>query len=259
MLIWGSVVLLDVQDLRVSYGATRAVQGLDLSVGEREVVSLLGPNGAGKSSVLRAVSGLIPCQGKILFDGIDIGRWNPARRARAGLIHVPEGRHVFPTLSVHENLQMGMVARAGRQALYRFNDVYDLFPALRPLRRRDGFALSGGEQQMVALGRALMAAPRLLLLDEPSLGLAPSVTQVVFDALKKIVTDTPVLLVEQKTTDALDLADRGVVLVAGRTVLAGDADQLADRQAMMASYLGQRDAQRHHALPASTTDDPQVS
>ncbi|MGW3468410.1 ABC transporter ATP-binding protein [Saccharopolyspora sp. NPDC000995] len=227
----------------MSYGTTHAVRGLDLTIAAGEVVCLLGPNGAGKTSVLRAVSGLVPYEGTIRFDGNDVRGWGPARLARAGLIHVPEGRHVFPTLSVHENLQMGEVARAGRPARYGFDDVYDLLPALRPLRRRSGFALSGGEQQMVALGRALIASPRLLLLDEPSLGLAPSVNRVVYEALKAITADIRVLLVEQKAIDALDLAGRGLVLVAGQEVMQVDSGQLADRQAMLASYLGQRDAQ----------------
>lgn len=236
-------MLLELSDVHVRYGTTHAVRGLDLTVDAGEVVCLLGPNGAGKTSALHAVSGLVPCEGTIRFDGNDIRGWGVARLARAGLIHVPEGRHVFPTLSVHENLQMGEVARAKRRARYGFDDVYDLLPALRPLRRRSGFALSGGEQQMVALGRALIASPRLLLLDEPSLGLAPSVTKVVYEALREITADTPVLLVEQKTSDALELADRGIVLVTGQPVIRGDAAQLADRQAMVASYLGQGDAQ----------------
>ncbi len=225
------------------YGSTHAVRGAGITVSAGEVVCLLGPNGAGKTSVLRAVSGLVPSEGAITFDGQDVRGWSPARLARAGLIHVPEGRHVFPTLSVHENLQMGDVARAGRAARYGYDDVYDLLPALRRLRRRNGYALSGGEQQMVALGRALIAAPRLLLLDEPSLGLSPAVTATVYEALRAVAAETPILLVEQKTSDALDLADRGVVLVAGEIVLRGAADELVDRQAMVASYLGQRDAQ----------------
>ena len=150
---------------------------------------------------------------------------------------------MFPTLTVHENLQMGEVARGKRPIAYGFDDVYDLLPALQPLRRRKGFALSGGEQQMVALGRALIAAPRLLLLDEPSLGLAPSVTRIVYQALRAIAVQTPILLVEQNTADALAIAGHGTVLLGGRAVLTGVANQLADRNALIASYLGQKDAQ----------------
>jgi branched-chain amino acid transport system ATP-binding protein len=235
--------MLDLRDVAIDYGATSAVRGIDLQVGTGEVVCLLGPNGAGKTSVLKAVSGLVGYRGSISFDGVEIRSTSPTALARAGLIHVPEGRHVFPTLSVAENLKMGDTARGRRPVRYRHDDVYDLFPPLQHMRRRKAFALSGGEQQMLAIGRALVAAPRLLLLDEPSLGLAPAVTRTVYRALAEITGQTPVLLVEQSTANALALADRGVVLVSGRITLAGSADQLTDRQSIVASYLGQRDAE----------------
>jgi branched-chain amino acid transport system ATP-binding protein len=234
--------MLDVQGLRVSYGSTAAVDGIDLHVDATGAAALLGPNGAGKTSTLRAISRLIPSSGSIRFDGDDITGLSPDEVARRGLIHVPEGRHVFPTLSVDENLRMGQVAARKRQGAYGLADVYDLFPALRPLRTRDGFALSGGEQQMVAIGRALVAAPKLLLLDEPSLGLAPVIVKAVFSALREIRSRTPFLLVEQNTQQALGVCDHASVMVTGRIELSGASTEFSDRQALLASYLGQKDA-----------------
>jgi branched-chain amino acid transport system ATP-binding protein len=232
--------VLEVRDLHVRYGTVHAVRGLDLDVGAGEVVSLLGPNGAGKTSTLRAITALATSTGTITFDGRDVRSLGPEGCAKAGLIHVPEGRHVFPTLSVHENLQVGATAARGR-AGWSFDDVYDLFPALQALRDREGWGLSGGEQQMVAVGRALVAAPRLLLLDEPSLGLAPIVVKAVFNALAEVRKATPILLVEQNTAQALTLADRGTVIVNGEAVLRGSADELQDRSAVLGAYLGQQE------------------
>jgi branched-chain amino acid transport system ATP-binding protein len=234
--------MLEVRDLEIAYGPVEAVRGIDLDVGAREVVALIGPNGAGKTSTLRAISGLVPYRGSIRFDGVDCRRLRVEGAARRGLIHVPEGRRVMPTLSVHENLLVGTVARRRRQEGFTLDEVYDLFPALRPLRRRDGWALSGGEQQMVALGRALVAGPRLLLLDEPSLGLAPKLARTVFDALSEIATRTPMLLVEQNTAMAQKISTRAAVVVGGRVVLAGTAEELSDRAALIASYLGEQPA-----------------
>jgi branched-chain amino acid transport system ATP-binding protein len=234
--------VLAVRDLAVSYGTVRAVDGVTLDVGATEAVALLGPNGAGKTSTLVAISGLVPYRGRVEFDGADLGRLSTEQAARIGIVHVPEGRHVFPSLTVHENLLVGESARGGRTPRYGIDDVYDLFPALAALRRRAGWALSGGEQQMVALGRALVGAPRLLLLDEPSLGLAPVVRRVVFDALREIATTTPLLVVEQNTSAALELCRRAYVLADGRIALSGTADELGDRRALIDSYLGQRTA-----------------
>lgn len=230
--------MLEVRGLDVSYGPTHAVAGLDLDVGAGEAVALLGPNGAGKTSTLRALSGLLPHGGRVVFDGVDVRRLGVEGAARRGLVHVPEGRHVFPTLTVNENLQVGMTAAGRRSSGYTIDDVYDLFPPLAGLRRREGWSLSGGEQQMVALGRALVAAPRLLLLDEPSLGLAPIVVKAVYRALEVVRATTPILLVEQNTTHALRLCQRAVVLVNGRAVLAGTSAELVDRGALVDAYLG---------------------
>jgi branched-chain amino acid transport system ATP-binding protein len=232
--------MLEVRDLEVSYGAVRAVRGLSVDVADGEVAALLGPNGAGKTSTLRAITALEPYRGSIQFEGREVRGLGPEGCAKAGLIHVPEGRHVFPTLTVHENLQIGTTAARGRPG-YSFDDVYDLFPALSTLRDRDGWALSGGEQQMVAIGRALVAAPRLLLLDEPSLGLAPIVVKAVFHALREVRQRTTILLVEQNTAQALTLADHGTVVVRGEVVLRGTPAELSDRTALLSSYLGQKE------------------
>jgi branched-chain amino acid transport system ATP-binding protein len=231
--------LLEIRQLRVVYGNTIAVEGLDLQVGAGEAVALLGPNGAGKTSTLSAVSQLVKSSGDISFDGHDLSTMSAEHIARMGLIQVPEGRHVFPTLTVEENLRMGEVAAAGRTSGYGLDDVYALFPALVELRKRLGYALSGGEQQMVAIGRALVAAPRLLLLDEPSLGLSPRIAKLVFEALGVIRERTPLLIVEQNTRLALGLCARGYVLSGGKLVLSGQAADLQDRSTLLASYLGQ--------------------
>ncbi len=234
--------MLELRGVEVSYGAVEAVRGIDLRVDHGEVVALIGPNGAGKSSTLRAISGLAPSRGSIRFDGLDCRRLSVQGGARRGLIHVPEGRRVFTTLTVHENLLVGTTARRGRADVYSVDDIYDLFPALAPLRRREGGALSGGEQQMVAIGRALVAGPRLLLLDEPSLGLAPKIARSLFAALDQVATRTPLLLVEQNTVLALKVCTRAAVMVNGRIVLEGSAAELTDRSALVASYLGEEPA-----------------
>ena len=234
--------MLEIRGLEVSYGPVRAVRGIDVDVQMGEVVALIGPNGAGKTSTLRAISGLVPHGGTVTSDGRDCRGLNVEGQARAGLIHVPEGRHVFPSLNVFENLQVGTTASAGRTDGFSIDDVFDLFPPLQPLRKRDGWALSGGEQQMVAIGRALVAMPRLLLLDEPSLGLSPKYTQAVYAALAQVSDRIPMLLVEQNTVMALKHCTRAAVMVGGKLVLEGTAEDLADREALVASYLGEEPA-----------------
>jgi branched-chain amino acid transport system ATP-binding protein len=233
--------VLEVADLGVRYGAVDAVAGVSLDVADGEAVALLGPNGAGKTSTLSAISRLVPCSGTVTFDGQRIEKMRVESIARLGLCHVPEGRRVFPSLTVHENLQVATSARAGRPPLFSIDDVYDLFPPLGPLRGRAGWALSGGEQQMVAIGRALVASPRMLVLDEPSLGLAPIVVDAVFDALRQVRAQVPVLLVEQNTDLALDLCDRAYVLAEGHVVLSGSSAELQGDQALIDSYLGRHD------------------
>ncbi len=232
--------MLELSGVEVSYGPVQAVRGIDLHVGEREVVAVIGPNGAGKSSTLRAISGLAPFRGSIQFDGMDCRRLSVQGGARRGLIHVPEGRRVFTTLSVHENLLVGATARRGRTDGYGVDEVYDLFPALAPIRRRVGGALSGGEQQMVAIGRALVAGPRLLLLDEPSLGLAPLVVREIFRIVRTINQEqrVSVLLVEQNAAMALRLADRAYLMETGRVVMSGSAAELREHDTVRRAYLG---------------------
>jgi branched-chain amino acid transport system ATP-binding protein len=233
--------MLEVTALHVRYGTTHAVRGIDLSVSSGEAVALLGANGAGKTSTLRAISQLVPYEGSIRFDGTDISGLAVDRVARLGLVHVPEGRHVFPDLTVHENLQLGVSAANGRTDGYSLEDVYSLFPLLDPLKGRPGYALSGGEQQMVAIGRALVAAPRLLLVDEPSLGLAPIVAETVTAALREIRRRTPLLVVEQNVQLALEICQRAEVLAHGEVVLRHSGGADVDHDALLASYLGQSD------------------
>jgi branched-chain amino acid transport system ATP-binding protein len=232
--------MLQVEQLDIHYGSAHAVRSVDLDVGTGEALALLGPNGAGKSSTLRAISGLTPYGGVIRFDGVDLASMSVNQRALAGIIHVPEGRRVFADLTVHENLVIGRTAANGRTA-FSYDDVYSLFPALARLRKRLGFALSGGEQQMVALGRALVGAPRLLMVDEPSLGLAPLVASNVTDALLEIKSRTSLLVVEQNVHLALKICSRAIVLRAGEVVLRATSDELDDRDALLSKYLGQSD------------------
>ena len=232
-----SSALLEVESLSVRYGPIEAVEDVSFTVAPGDVLTLLGPNGAGKTSTLAAVSRLVASEGSIVFDGRPVGRRGPEALARAGLVHVPEGRRIFPTLSVEENLQVGLTARSSREG-FSIDDVFDLFPMLAPLRDRGGWALSGGEQQMLAIGRGLVAAPRVLLLDEPSLGLAPTIVADVFGALAEISERVPLLLVEQNTTVALRIAGRAMVLAEGRVVLEGTAEEMRDREALIESYLG---------------------
>jgi branched-chain amino acid transport system ATP-binding protein len=230
--------MLEVRNLRVLYGSTEAVADVSLEIGDGEAVALLGANGAGKTSTLRAISRLVPSSGQVIFDGSDVTGVAPEQLARRGLIHVPEGRRLFGTLTTQDNLLVGMTARAGRRAKFGVDDVYDLFPALPPLRKRLGWALSGGEQQMVAIGRALLSAPKLLMLDEPSLGLAPIVVKAVYQALADVKQEMPILLVEQNATVSLSVCDKGLVLQSGSVAIEGSATELSDRSALMDSYLG---------------------
>ena len=233
--------LLQITGLEVRYGGIRAVKGIDLEVGEGEVVCLIGANGAGKSTSLRALTGLVPVAGgTVRYAGRDITPLPVHRRARLGMALVPEGRGVFPRLSVAENLSMGAYARTdGAGVAQDLERVYGLFPRLRERAGQGAGTLSGGEQQMLAIGRALMSRPRLLLLDEPSMGLAPLAVQTIFETIRLIAGQgTTLLLVEQKARLALEASRRGYVLEGGRIVHQGDAADLLASPKVRAAYLG---------------------
>jgi len=233
--------MLRLEGVRAGYGPIDALRGLDLEVREGELVCLLGANGAGKSSTLRAISGLLrPRAGRIVFGGADIHGREPSDVLRAGIAHCPEGRHVFPYLTVRENLTMGAYVRRDAAAVAAdLERVYTHFPILADRRRQAAGTLSGGEQQMLAIGRALMARPRLIMFDEPSLGLAPTVVETTFAIIGDIRrSGTTVLMVEQNARLALRMADRGYVMEAGRIVLSGAARELMHNDHVRAAYLG---------------------
>ena len=235
------MALLEIRDLIVRYGEIEALRGVSFSVEEGKVVPLLGANGAGKSTTLRAISGLAkPTSGEILFDGRTISGLGPEAIVRLGISHVPEGRRVFPGLTVKENIMLGASnRRAAKAQLSREADaMFDLFPDIRKFSDALGWTLSGGQLQMVAVARGLMAKPKLLLLDEPSLGLAPVIVQAVFKIISEIRRNTTVLLVEQNARMGLSVADYGYVLETGRIVLGGKPDELWGNEAIAAAYLG---------------------
>ena len=238
--------MLQVEGLHVAYGAVKALYGLDLHVDDGEIVALVGANGAGKSTLLKAISGLLrPTAGSIRFEGREITNLAPPTIVGRGLIHVPEGRRIFPRLSVEQNLMVGAYGeRAWGRRTASLEEVYALFPRLRERRRQAGGSLSGGEQQMLAFGRAVMSRPRLLMLDEPSLGLAPIIVEEVADAVAHFrAAGTTILLVEQNAELALGLAARGYVIETGRVVLSGRGAELLDNAEVWSSYLG-RDPDR---------------
>lgn len=235
------MALLEINDLVVLYGEIEALRGITLKVDEGQVVTLLGSNGAGKSTTLRAISGLAkPAAGEILFDGRSIVGLGPEAIVRQGISHVPEGRRVFPGLTVKENIMLGASnRRVAKAVLSREADaMFDLFPDIRAFSDKLGWTLSGGQLQMVAVARGLMAKPRLLLLDEPSLGLAPVIVQAVFRIIAEIRRETTVLLVEQNARMGLSVADYGYVLETGRLALGGKPDELWGNEAIRAAYLG---------------------
>jgi branched-chain amino acid transport system ATP-binding protein len=233
--------LLSVENLWVSYGAIQALRGISFYVDSGEVVTLIGGNGAGKSTTLRTISGLLtPKQGSIQFDGAKISGCAPHRIVQQGLVHVPEGRGIFANLTVEENLQMGAFARHDHSAARADRErALDLLPRIRERLRQTAGTLSGGEQQMLAIARALIAKPRLLMLDEPSLGLAPQVVQTVFQVITRIAAEgTTILLIEQNASMALKVANRAYVLEVGEIQMEGPAAELALSDEVRKAYLG---------------------
>jgi len=232
--------LLDVRDLDVRYGAIRAIKGIGFTVEEGEIVALLGANGAGKTTTQKTISGMLrPAAGSITFDGQRIDGIPAHRLIGLGICHVPEGRHVFPRMTVAENLEMGAF-RFRRPDEAELERVLELFPRLRERFRQQAGTLSGGEQQMLAIGRALMGKPRLLLLDEPSMGRAPLIVRQIFDIIREINdSGVTVLLVEQNAAQALALANRGYVLETGELVLQGTGQELLADDRVRAAYLGE--------------------
>jgi branched-chain amino acid transport system ATP-binding protein len=232
--------LLEVKGVEVRYGAVPALHDFTISVEQGEIVTLLGANGAGKTTTLRMISGLHHASlGSVSFDGVDISRFAAHRTVELGISHVPEGRRIFPQMTVLENLEIGAYHKPHGQNA-KLEQVYELFPILKERRKQQGGNLSGGEQQMLAIGRALMAEPRLLLLDEPSMGLAPLFVQTIFEILRRIRDQgVTVLLVEQNAAKALQLADRGYVLETGRIVLQDSASVLLRDDRVRMAYLGE--------------------
>jgi branched-chain amino acid transport system ATP-binding protein len=234
--------MLVLEGVDVFYGRIQALHGLNLHVDDGEIVTLIGCNGAGKSTTLRTISGLLhPRRGGVMFDGRDVSALAPNEIVKLGLSHVPEGRRIFTNLTVRENLDMGAyLVRDARVAAGRLERVFALFPRLRERMDQPGGTLSGGEQQMLAIARALMSRPRLLLLDEPSLGIAPILVKEIFDEVARINREdgTTILLVEQNANLALRLAHRGYVLETGRIVLEDDAERLLANPQVKEAYLG---------------------
>ncbi|EMG33072.1 branched-chain amino acid ABC transporter ATP-binding protein [Streptococcus oralis subsp. tigurinus AZ_3a] len=233
--------MLKVENLSVHYGMIQAVRDVSFEVNEGEVVSLIGANGAGKTTILRTLSGLVrPSAGKIQFLGKEIQKLPAQKIVAGGLSQVPEGRHIFPGLTVMENLEMGAFLKKNREENQaNLKKVFSRFPRLEERKNQDAATLSGGEQQMLAMGRALMSTPKLLLLDEPSMGLAPIFIQEIFDIIQDIQKQgTTVLLIEQNANKALAISDRGYVLETGKIVLSGTGKELASSEEVRKAYLG---------------------
>jgi branched-chain amino acid transport system ATP-binding protein len=232
--------LLQIRDLHVGYGSILALHGISLEVERGQIVTLIGANGAGKTTTLRTISGLLrPRQGEIVFDGRSIAGSKPHQIAARGISHVPEGRGIFANLSVQENLELGAYLRKGAIPRGDYDRVFSLFPVLRERIRQNAGTLSGGEQQMLAISRALMGKPSVMLLDEPSLGLAPQLVQTIFRVIREInVEGTTILLVEQNAHMALEVAHHGYVMETGRIVLADSAKSLLASDRVKKAYLG---------------------
>ena len=237
--------ILQLVNVESAYGPVKAIRGVSLSVMPGSIVTVLGANGAGKSTILKTISGILdPQKGSIIYAGTPIQGRDPADIVRLGISHVPEGREVFPLLSVHDNLRMGAYTRRDRDAVVQDLDaVYGYFPVLRARARQEAGQLSGGQQQMLAISRALMSRPRLMLLDEPSLGLSPKLTQEIFAIIRRINRDrgTTILLVEQNAAMALALAEYGYVLEVGRIVMEDTCARLSEKEDIREFYLGMKE------------------
>ncbi|WP_298646504.1 ABC transporter ATP-binding protein [uncultured Granulicatella sp.] len=233
--------MLEVKNLSVHYGMIQAVRNVDFKVNEGEIVSLIGANGAGKSTILKTLSGLIhPSEGEIVYLGENIVSTSAKKIVEKGLVQVPEGRHVFPGLTVKENLELGAFLRKDKEAIQKdMEAVFERFPILKERKDQDAQTLSGGEQQMLAMGRALMSRPKLLLLDEPSMGLAPIFIREIFKIIQEIQkTGTTVLLIEQNAKMALSISNRAYVLETGSVVLSGTGQELLESDEIQKAYLG---------------------
>jgi branched-chain amino acid transport system ATP-binding protein len=233
--------MLEIKNLTVKYGGITAVDGISLTVNDKEAVSLIGANGAGKTTTLHAISALLkPSGGQIIFDGTDITHMAADKIVQMGIVQVPEGRQVFTKLSVEDNLLMGAYLEKDKTVIKkRMEYAMELFPIIRERRRQQAGTLSGGEQQMLAIGRALMSEPKVLLLDEPSMGLSPLMTQEVFHVLKKLKDEgTTIFLIEQNAYEALELTDRAYIMESGRISLDGRSSDLLNDDRVKAAYLG---------------------
>nr|WP_330397616.1 ABC transporter ATP-binding protein [Lachnoclostridium sp. An196] len=234
--------MLEIKDLSVYYGVIQALKGISFEVNEGEVIALIGANGAGKTTTLHTVSGLIaPKSGSVIFEGQDITKTPAHKIVSMGMAHVPEGRRVFASLSVLQNLRLGAYTRNDKEEIEEsLRKVYKRFPRLEERKNQPAGTLSGGEQQMLAMGRALMSNPRIILMDEPSMGLSPILVNEIFDIIKEVSAGgTTVLLVEQNAKKALSIADRGYVLETGRIVLEGKAQELLNNKSVQSAYLGE--------------------
>ncbi|MEV5980244.1 ABC transporter ATP-binding protein [Streptomyces sp. NPDC052114] len=234
--------LLEVEDLRVAYGKIEAVKGISFSVEAGQVVTLIGTNGAGKTTTLRTISGLLkPVGGSITFDGKALRKYRADQIVSLGLAHSPEGRHIFPRMTIENNLRLGAYLRSDKAGIEKdINRAYELFPILGERRKQAAGTLSGGEQQMLAMGRALMSQPKLLMLDEPSMGLSPIMMQKIMETIAELKSQgTTILLVEQNAQAALSLADAGHVMEVGKIVLSGTGQDLLHDESVRKAYLGE--------------------
>ena len=236
------MALLEIKDLEVNYGVIKAIKGVSFDVNEGEIIALIGANGAGKTTILHTITGLIQAKkGSIVFDGKELTKTPPHKIVSMGVAHVPEGRRIFQQLSVLENLKLGAYTRKDKSEIAStLKMVYERFPRLEERKNQVAGTLSGGEQQMLAMGRALMSKPRIILMDEPSMGLSPLLVSEIFDIIKVInESGTTVLLVEQNAKKALSIADRAYVLETGKITLSGDAKDLINDESVKKAYLGE--------------------